>query len=63
MEITDNEHKQESLKNQAIQTVEVVEQLTVDNANRRDLLEQTNASLTELGNMLTDMRHSTDKLR
>ena len=63
MEINDNEKAKEEYENEVKQVKEVVEQLTKDNANRRELLEQTNTSLTELGNMLTDMRHSTDKLR
>ena len=63
MEIRDNEEKLNNLEKELMQTSTTVEQLTTDNANRRDLLDQTNASLTELGNMLTDMKHSTDKLR
>ena len=63
MEIRDNIHKHESLEKENEQTTAVVGQLTIDNANRRELLDQTNVSLTELGNMLLDMRHSTDKLR
>ena len=52
IEIKDNEVKSDNLKNQTEQTTEMVAQLTADNANRRELLDQTNASLTELGNML-----------
>ena len=35
----------------------------MDNTARRDVLDQTAESMVELGNMLTDMRHATDKLR
>ena len=63
IEIKDNEEKHERQESELQKTSAKVEQLTSDNANRRELLEQTNVSLTELGNMLTDMRHSTDKLR
>ena len=35
----------------------------MDNSARREVLDQTSESMVELGNMLTDMRHATDKLR
>ena len=40
-----------------------VNQLNLDNNARRDVLDQTSESMKELGNMLQDMRHATDKLR
>ena len=63
IEIKDNEDKKETLNTELEKVYATVQKLTSDNANRRELLEQTNLSLTELGNMLQDMRHSTDKLR
>ena len=63
IEIKDNEEKKETLQTEMDKVYATVQKLTSDNANRRELLEQTNLSLTELGNMLFDMRHSTDKLR
>jgi len=38
-------------------------QLNYDNKARRDVLDETQASLTELGNMLEDLKHTTDKMR
>lgn len=35
----------------------------MDNNARREVLDQTGVSMTELGNMLQDMRHATEKLR
>lgn len=35
----------------------------MDNAARKEVLDQTAESLNELGLMLQDMRHATDKLR
>lgn len=35
----------------------------MDNNARREVLDQTEVSMTELGNMLQDMRHATEKLR
>ena len=63
IEIKDNEDKKETLNTELEKVYATVQKLTSDNTNRRELLEQTNLSLTELGNMLQDMRHSTDKLR
>ena len=35
----------------------------MDNKARRNVLDETQASLTELGNMLEDLKHTTDKMR
>ena len=40
-----------------------INQLNMDNNARREVLDQTSESMLELGNMLQDMRHATDKLR
>ena len=42
---------------------QTINQLNMDNKARRDVLDQTAESMTELGNMLQDMRHATEKLR
>ena len=42
---------------------QMINQLNLDNNARREVLDQTSESMTELGNMLQDMRHATDKLR
>ena len=42
---------------------QTINQLNLDNNARRDVLDQTAESMKELGNMLQDMRHATDKLR
>ena len=38
-------------------------QLSMDNKARRDVLDETQNSLTELGNMLQDLKHTTEKMR
>lgn len=40
-----------------------INQLEMDNKARRGVLDQTAESMNELGQMLQDMRHATDKLR
>ena len=40
-----------------------VGQLEADNKARREVLEETNGSLAELGNLLQDLKHTTDKMR
>ena len=35
----------------------------MDNKARRDVLDETQSSLTELGNMLQDLKHTTEKMR
>ena len=42
---------------------ENIRQLEHDNTSRRQLLQQTQQSLNELGHMLTEMKHTTEQLR
>lgn len=63
LETRDVQAKMEANERDLFAHRRAIEQLNMDNAARREVLEQTGESLTELGNMLQDMRHATDKLR
>lgn len=63
LETQDMLQKIEANEREVYRHKQQINQLNLDNAARRDVLDQTADSMNELGLMLQDMRHATDKLR